>query len=166
MVEQKTNTTAAQQSVDALDPQHMTHLEGIRQKVFMDRYSLKDPAGQPLEFYPEQLWARVARGIAAVEKTEFDIVLAESGSNKIGVIKEVRTVVPGLGLAEAKKLVESAPQPLKQGVIQITGPFGRTVDCRQYALDLHNLANTGFIIGIQGINGVNFFIYIKWGGWP
>src|SRR5438270_4876572 len=70
MVEQKTNTTAAQQSVDALDPQHMTHLEGIRQKVFMDRYSLKDPAGQPLEFYPEQLWARVARGIAAVEKTE------------------------------------------------------------------------------------------------
>src|SRR3989440_4443357 len=69
MVEQKTTTTAAQQSVDALDPQHMTHLEGIRQKVLMDRYSLKDPAGQPLEFYPEQLWARVARGIAAVEKT-------------------------------------------------------------------------------------------------
>src|SRR5436853_7881192 len=70
MVEQKTNTTAAQQSIDALDPQHMTHLEGIRQKVFMDRYSLKDPAGQPLEFYPEQLWARGARGIAAVEKIE------------------------------------------------------------------------------------------------
>src|SRR6266568_3028425 len=70
MVEQKTTTTAAQQSVDALDPQHMTHLEGIRQKVFMDRYSLKDPSGQPLEFYPEQLWARVARGIASVEKTE------------------------------------------------------------------------------------------------
>ena len=48
----------------------MTQLEGIRQKVFMDRYSLKDPSGQPLEFYPEQLWARVARGIASVEKTE------------------------------------------------------------------------------------------------
>ena len=47
-----------------------TELEGIRQKVFMDRYSLKDPSGQPLEFYPEQLWARVARGIAAVETTE------------------------------------------------------------------------------------------------
>ncbi len=53
---------------------------------------------------------------AAEAKTEFDVVLTESGSNKIGVIKEVRTVVPGLGLAEAKKLVESAPQPLKQGV--------------------------------------------------
>ena len=48
MVEQKTTTTTAQQSVDALDPQHMTHLEGIRQKVFMDRYSLKNPDGQPL----------------------------------------------------------------------------------------------------------------------
>ena len=53
---------------------------------------------------------------AAEAKTEFDIVLTEAGSNKIGVIKEVRSVVPGLGLAEAKKLVESAPQPLKQGV--------------------------------------------------
>src|SRR6266513_5465055 len=47
-----------------------TQLEGIRQKVFMDRYSLKDASGQPLEFYPEQLWARVARGIASVEKNE------------------------------------------------------------------------------------------------
>ena len=52
----------------------------------------------------------------AEAKTEFDIVLTDAGSNKIGVIKEVRGVVPGLGLAEAKKLVESAPQPLKQGV--------------------------------------------------
>src|SRR5437763_4441762 len=70
MVEQKTNTTAAQQSVDALDPEQQTQLEGIRQKVFMDRYSLKDASGQPLEYYPEHLWARVARGIAAVEPTE------------------------------------------------------------------------------------------------
>ncbi|MFL5626045.1 MAG: LAGLIDADG family homing endonuclease [Ktedonobacteraceae bacterium] len=46
-----------------------TQLEGIRQKVFMDRYSLKDASGQPLEFYPEQLWLRVARGIASVEPT-------------------------------------------------------------------------------------------------
>jgi large subunit ribosomal protein L7/L12 len=53
---------------------------------------------------------------AAAEKTEFDLVLTDGGANKIGVIKEVRAVVPGLGLAEAKKLVESAPQPLKQGV--------------------------------------------------
>ncbi len=51
----------------------------------------------------------------AEEKTEFDIVLAEAGSNKIAVIKEVRTIT-GLGLKEAKDLVEGAPKPLKQGV--------------------------------------------------
>ena len=51
----------------------------------------------------------------AEEKSEFDIVLAESGSNKIAVIKEVRTIT-GLGLKEAKDLVEGAPKPLKQGV--------------------------------------------------
>ena len=51
----------------------------------------------------------------AEEKSEFDLVLAESGSNKIAVIKEVRTIT-GLGLKEAKDLVEGAPKPLKQGV--------------------------------------------------
>lgn len=53
---------------------------------------------------------------AVEEKTEFDVILTDAGSNKIGVIKEVRGVVAGLGLAEAKKLVESAPQKLKEGV--------------------------------------------------
>src|SRR6266550_1708312 len=67
MLEQEKPDTTTQQPTDS---QKMAHLEGIRQKVFMDRYSLKDPSGQPLEFYPEQLWARVARGIASVEKTE------------------------------------------------------------------------------------------------
>ena len=52
---------------------------------------------------------------AAEEKTEFDIVLSEAGANKIAVIKEVRTIT-GLGLKEAKDLVEGAPKPLKQGV--------------------------------------------------
>ena len=51
----------------------------------------------------------------AEEKSEFDLVLAEAGSNKIAVIKEVRTIT-GLGLKEAKDLVEGAPKPLKQGV--------------------------------------------------
>ena len=52
---------------------------------------------------------------AGEEKTEFDIVLAEAGSNKIAVIKEVRTIT-GLGLKEAKDLVEGAPKSLKQGI--------------------------------------------------
>ena len=52
---------------------------------------------------------------AAEEKTEFEVVLAEAGSNKIAVIKEVRTITE-LGLKEAKDLVEGAPKPLKKGV--------------------------------------------------
>ena len=54
-------------------------------------------------------------GAAAEEKTEFDVVLAEAGGNKIAVIKEVREVASGLGLADAKKLVESAPAPILEG---------------------------------------------------
>lgn len=59
--------------------------------------------------------AGAAAAPAAEEKTEFDVVLTSAGDNKINVIKEVRAVT-GLGLKEAKDLVEGAPQPLKQGV--------------------------------------------------
>ena len=52
---------------------------------------------------------------AVEEKTEFDVILADFGSNKIAVIKAVREVVSGLGLADAKKLVESAPTPVIEG---------------------------------------------------
>ena len=52
----------------------------------------------------------------AEEKTAFDVVLTEMGANKIAVIKEVRSAVPGLGLAEAKALVEGAPKTIKEGV--------------------------------------------------
>ena len=54
-------------------------------------------------------------GGAAEEKTEFDVVLASAGASKINVIKEVRTIT-GLGLKEAKDLVEGAPKPVKEGV--------------------------------------------------
>lgn len=53
---------------------------------------------------------------AAEAKTSFDVILKEAGANKIGVIKEVRAAVAGLGLAEAKALVEGAPKPLREGV--------------------------------------------------
>src|SRR6185437_14041346 len=64
--------------------------------------------------------AVAAAGVAAAagpveEKTEFTVVLADGGANKINVIKEVRTLT-GLGLKEAKDLVEGAPKPLKEGV--------------------------------------------------
>jgi large subunit ribosomal protein L7/L12 len=53
---------------------------------------------------------------AAEEKTEFDVVLAEAGANKLNVIKAVREVVAGLGLKEAKDLVDGAPKTIKEGV--------------------------------------------------
>src|SRR5882724_2323315 len=63
--------------------------------------------------------ASAAGGAAAApaeEKATFDVILQEMGANKIGVIKEVRSAVPGLGLAEAKALVEGAPKTIKEGV--------------------------------------------------
>ncbi len=53
---------------------------------------------------------------AAEEKTEFDVVITDCGANKIAVIKAVREVAPGLGLADAKKLVEAAPAKILEGV--------------------------------------------------
>ena len=57
-----------------------------------------------------------AAAAPAEEKTSFEVILKEMGANKIGVIKEVRSAVPGLGLAEAKALVEGAPKTIKEGV--------------------------------------------------
>ena len=54
-------------------------------------------------------------GGAAEEKTEFDVILTAAGDKKIGVIKEVRAIT-GLGLKEAKALVEGAPAPIKEGI--------------------------------------------------
>jgi large subunit ribosomal protein L7/L12 len=59
--------------------------------------------------------AAAAAAAPAEEKTEFTVVLVEAGANKIGAIKEVRAIT-GLGLKEAKDLVEGAPKPVKEGV--------------------------------------------------
>ena len=56
-----------------------------------------------------------APAAAAEEQTAFDVILTEAGASKITVIKEVRAAVPGLGLAEAKALVEGAPKTVKEG---------------------------------------------------
>jgi len=68
---------------------------------------------------PVAMAAMAAPGEAAAaveEQTEFTVVLAEVGPKKIDVIKEVRAIVSGLGLKEAKDLVEGAPQNVKEGV--------------------------------------------------
>lgn len=59
--------------------------------------------------------APVAEAQAVEEKTEFNVILADGGATKINVIKEVRAIT-GLGLKEAKELVEGAPKPVKEGV--------------------------------------------------
>lgn len=64
---------------------------------------------------PVAVAAAGAAAPAAEEKTEFDVVLVEAGAAKIGVIKVVREIT-GLGLKEAKELVDGAPKPVKTGV--------------------------------------------------
>ena len=59
--------------------------------------------------------AAAAAAAPAEEQTEFTVILAKTGDKKINVIKEVRTIT-GLGLKEAKDLVESAPKPVKEGI--------------------------------------------------
>jgi large subunit ribosomal protein L7/L12 len=64
---------------------------------------------------PVAVMGGAAAGAAVAEQTEFTVVLASAGDNKINVIKEVRAIT-GLGLKEAKDLVEGAPKPVKEGV--------------------------------------------------
>ena len=64
---------------------------------------------------PVAVAAAGAAAAPAEEKTEFDVILAAAGANKIAVIKEVRTIT-GLGLKDAKDLVEAAPKAIKEGV--------------------------------------------------
>lgn len=65
---------------------------------------------------PMMMGAMPAAGAAAVEeKTEFDVILKDAGSNKIGAIKAVRKLKPELGLGEAKQFVESAPKSVLEG---------------------------------------------------
>ena len=79
--------------------------------ILKDKYGIEPAAGGAV------MMAGPAAAAAPVEeeKTEFDVVLTDAGPNKINVIKEVRAIT-GLGLKEAKDLVEGAPKPVKEGV--------------------------------------------------
>jgi large subunit ribosomal protein L7/L12 len=81
-------------------------------KAMEDKFGVT--AAAPMAFAP--MPGAGGAGAAVVEeKTEFDVILATAGDKKIQVIKEVRAVT-GLGLKEAKDLVEGAPKPIKEGV--------------------------------------------------
>jgi large subunit ribosomal protein L7/L12 len=72
-------------------------------------------AAAPVAAFAAAPAAGAAPAEAAEEKTEFDVILAAAGDNKIGVIKVVRALT-GLGLKEAKAVVDEAPKPVKEGV--------------------------------------------------
>ena len=82
-------------------------------KLLEDKWGVS--AAAPVAMAAAMPAAGAAAAPAAVEKTEFTVVLADAGANKINVIKEVRAIT-GLGLTEAKALVEGAPKPVKEGV--------------------------------------------------
>ncbi len=73
------------------------------------------PAGGMIAMAPGAAGGGGAAAAEEEEKTEFDVILEDFGSNKIAVLKVVRTIT-GLGLKEAKEVVESAPKPIKEGV--------------------------------------------------
>ncbi len=85
-------------------------------KQLEEKWGVSAAAPVALAAGPAAAGAGGAAAPAAEEKTTFDVILKEMGSNKIAVIKEVRGAVPGLGLAEAKALVEGAPKTIKEGV--------------------------------------------------
>ena len=77
---------------------------------------LKDDYGiEPAAAAAVAVAAPAAAGEVVAEKTEFDVILKDAGANKLNVVKEVKNLL-GLGLKEAKDLVDGAPSPLKNGV--------------------------------------------------
>ena len=93
------------EEIDALTVVELSELvKGIEEKYGVSAAAVAAPAA-----------GAVAGGAAAEEKSEFDIVLKEAGANKIAVIKVVREVT-GLGLKEAKELVDGAPKTIKEKV--------------------------------------------------
>ena len=99
--------------VDAIS--HLTVLElSELVKAVEEKFGVKAAAAGPMMMAPAAAGAAAA-GAAVEEKTDFSVVLTSAGANKIAVIKTVRELT-GLGLKEAKDLVEAAPKPIKEGL--------------------------------------------------
>lgn len=81
--------------------------------ILKDEYGI-EPAAAPVAVAAAGA-AAAGGGDAAEEKTEFDVILSSAGSAKLKVVKEVKTIL-GVGLKEAKELVDGAPGPVKEGV--------------------------------------------------
>jgi large subunit ribosomal protein L7/L12 len=83
-------------------------------KMLEDKWGVS--AAAPVAFAPGAAAPGAAPAAAAVEQTEFTVVLKSGGDKKLNVIKEVRTIVSGLGIKEAKELVEAGGKVIKEGV--------------------------------------------------
>ncbi len=84
-------------------------------KMLEEKWGVSAAAAAPVAMAAAPGAAPAAEAEAAEEQTEFDVILASIGDKKINVIKEVRAIT-GLGLKEAKDLVEAAPKPVKEAV--------------------------------------------------
>ena len=96
----------------------VTFIEALKEMTILEVKELVDAMKEEFGIDPSAVAAAPAAAgpaAAAEEKDEFDVVLASFGEKKVGVIKAVREAT-GLGLKEAKDLVESAPAPIKEGV--------------------------------------------------
>lgn len=104
-------TEASQKIVDAVEKLTVLELAELV-KALEEKFGVSAAAPMAMMAAP----GAAAPAAAVEEKTEFDVVLAASGANKIGVIKAVRVINQTLGLKEAKDLVEAAPKTVAEGV--------------------------------------------------
>jgi large subunit ribosomal protein L7/L12 len=112
MAEETKLSATAQKVMDMVESMTVLELNDLV-KALEEKFGVTAAA-------PMMMGAMPAAGAAAAEpeeeQTEFDVVLADAGGNKIAVIKAVREIDPSLGLVEAKNLVESAPKQVLEGV--------------------------------------------------
>ena len=108
MAEEKKTNKNIQKIVDEIKKLSVVEAFDLK-KALEEEFDVQASAPMAMAAMP----AATASDEAAEEKDEFDVVLTEAGSNKIGVIKIVKSVT-GLGLKEAKDLVESLPKPIKE----------------------------------------------------
>jgi large subunit ribosomal protein L7/L12 len=109
-----TKTMSKDQILEAIDGMTVLELSELV-KAFEERYGVTAAAPMAMAAAPAASGDGAAAPAAAEEQTEFDAVLTEVGPNKILVIKAVRELT-GLGLKEAKDLVDAAPKAVKEGV--------------------------------------------------
>ncbi len=104
-------TLTNEEIIDAIGSKTVLELSDLI-KAIEEKFDVKAAAPTAVAAAPA---AGAGAGEAAEEKTEFDVVLKDAGAKKIQVIKVVRAIT-GLGLKEAKELVEGAPKPVKEGI--------------------------------------------------